>query len=132
MDREVALRPFPRVISRGDVFWVAADETRGSIPGVPHPHVVVQEDVFNHSRISTVIICALSSNLRKASEPGGVLLEAGEGGLKRQSVVVSSQVSCVYKSRLGAYLGSVSQARVDQVVSGLRFLQEAFHGPGQI
>ena len=88
MDREqdaVHPRMQPqRTIYRGDIFWVASDATKGSIPGVPHPHVVVQEDVFNHSRISTVVVCALTSNLHKASEPGAVLLEPGEGGLTRQ------------------------------------------------
>ncbi|GAB3358588.1 type II toxin-antitoxin system PemK/MazF family toxin [Lysobacter tyrosinilyticus] len=130
MDREVAPQPYPHVVSRGDIFWVAADETKGSVPGAPHPHVVVQDDVFNHSRISTVVVCALSSNLRKASEPGNVLLEPGEGGLERQSVVVASQISCIYKARLGSHIGSLSQARIGQVLSGLRFVQEAFHSRG--
>lgn len=130
MDREAAPRSYPHAISRGDIFWIAADETRGADPGAPHPHVVVQENVFNHSRIGTVIVCALSSNLRKASEPGNVLLEPGEGGLERRSVIVASHVSCVYKTRLGAHIGALSQERVDQVVSGLRFVQAAFHRRG--
>lgn len=130
MDRSTAPQPGVRRVNRGDIFWIAPDEARGSIPGAPHPHVVVQEDVFNRSRIGTVIVCALSSNLRKASEPGNVLLEPGEGGLERQSIVVASQVSCVYKSRLGAYVGSLSQVRVDQVIAGLRFVQTAYHGNG--
>ena len=130
MDREVTPQSQSQVVDRGDIFWIAADETRGSVPGTPHPHVVVQEDVFNHSRINTVIVCSLSSNLRKASEPGNVLLEPGEGGLEQQSVAVASQVSCIYKSRLGAHIGSLSQARVDQIVAGLRFVQEAFHRRG--
>jgi mRNA interferase MazF len=89
--------------------------------------VVVQENVFNHSRISTVIVCALSSNLKKVSEPGNVPLELGEGGLLRQSVVLVSQISCIYKARLGAYIGSLSKTRIDQVIAGLRFVQGAFH-----
>lgn len=110
-------------IGCGDIFWVAADASKGSIPGVPHPHVVVQDDVFNHSRISTVVACALSSNLGRASEPGCVLLEPGEGGLDRQSVVIASQVSSIYKHRLGERIGSLSRQRVDQIVAALRFLQ---------
>lgn len=117
-------------VNRGDLFWIVADETRGSFPGVPHPHVVVQEDVFNHSRISTVVVCALSSNPNKAREPGNVLLEPGEGGLARQSVVIATQVSCVPKARLGAYIGSLSSDRVDQVVEGLRFVQRSFQRDG--
>ena len=116
-----------RGVSRGDIFWITPDESKGSMPGTQHPHVVVQEDVFNHSRIGTVIVCALSTNLHKASEPGNVLLEPGEGGLEKQSVVVASQISCVYKSRLGTHIGSLSQTRIDQVVAGLRFVQSAFH-----
>ena len=83
----------------------------------------MQADVFNHSRIATVVVCSLSSNLKRASEPGVVLLDAGEGGLERQSVVISSQVSSVSKDRLGDRIGSLSSQRVDQVVAALHFLQ---------
>lgn len=111
------------LISYGDIFWVAADESIGSISGSPHPQLVIQSDVFNHSRISTVVVCSLSSNLKRASEPGVVLLEAGEGGLERQSVVIASQISSICKSRLGERIGSLSNQRVDQVIAALRFLQ---------
>ena len=89
---------------------------------------MVQDDVFNHSRISTVVVCALTSNLHRASEPGNVLLEVGEGGLPRQSVVVVSQISSVEKSRLGERIGSLSDARVELILAGLRFQQVSFFG----
>jgi mRNA interferase MazF len=69
----------PRLISLGDLFWIDPDASRGSIPGYPHPHVVVQDDVFNRSRVDTVIVCALSTNMKRANEPGNVLLDPGEG-----------------------------------------------------
>lgn len=117
-------------IHRGDVFWVGPDEERGSVPGAAHPHVVVQEDVFNHSRITTVVVCALTSNLQRASEPGNVLLDLGEGGLPKQSVVVVSQISSVEKTRLGEKIGTLSGERVEQVLAGLRFQQVSFFGDG--
>ncbi|MBW8722263.1 MAG: type II toxin-antitoxin system PemK/MazF family toxin [Polaromonas sp.] len=126
-DPEAPQGPYPDTIQQGDVFWLQADPTRGSIPGSPHPHVVVQDDVFNRSRISTVIICALTSNLNRATEPGNVLLEPGEGDLEKQSVVVVSQVSSVYKTRLGEHIGTLSYERVQQILAGMRFLQAAFH-----
>lgn len=110
-------------IDRGDVFWLVADEARSAIA---HPHVVVQDDVFNHSRITTVVVCALTTNLHRASEPGNVLLEAGEGGLPKASVVVVSQIESVEKARLGERLGAVSQERVEQILEGLRFQQVSF------
>jgi mRNA interferase MazF len=113
-------------INRGDLFWVVRDDSRGPIPGYSHPHVVVQDDLFNHSRITTVVVCALTSNLHRANEPGNVLLEAGEGNLPKQSVVVVSQISSVDKARLGVRIGSLSDTRVEQVLAGLRFQQVSF------
>lgn len=116
----------PERINRGDVFWVEPDDSRGPVPSYSHPHVVVQDDVFNHSRITAVVVCALTSNLHRASEPGNVLLEVGEGNLPKQSVVVVSQVSSVDKVRLGERIGALSDARVEQILAGLRFQQVSF------
>ncbi len=115
-------------INRGDVFWIGPDDSRGPVPSYSHPHVVVQDDVFNHSRITTVVVCALTSNLRRANEPGNVLLELGEGNLPKQSVVVVSQVSSFDKARLGEWIGSLYDARVEQILAGLRFQQVSFFG----
>ena len=115
-------------VNRGDVFWIEPDDSRGSVPGYSHPHVVVQDDVFNHSRITTTVVCATTSNLHRANEPGNVLLDAGEGNLPKQSVVVVSQVSSVEKARLGERIGSLSDARVEQILAGLRFQQASFFG----
>ncbi|MEP7123817.1 MAG: type II toxin-antitoxin system PemK/MazF family toxin [Byssovorax sp.] len=128
MDRDTAAPSGtgPATIHRGDLFWIEPDESRGSIPGSPHPHVVIQDDVFNRSRITTVVVCALTSNLKRASEPGNVLLDVGEGGLTRQSVVVVSQVSSVYKARLGERIGELSEERVEQILAGMKFQQASF------
>ena len=113
-------------IDRGDLFWIGPDDSRGPAPSYSHPHVVVQDDVFNHSRITTVVVCALTSNLHRANEPGNVLLEPGEGNLPERSVVVVSQISSVEKARLGQRIGALSHARVEQVLAGLRFQQVSF------
>jgi mRNA interferase MazF len=113
-------------IQRGDVFWIAADDAREPLPAYSHPHVVVQDDVFNHSRITTVVVCALTSNLHRASEPGNVLLELGEGNLSKQSVVIVSQISSVEKACLGERIGALSETRVEQILAGLRFQQVSF------
>lgn len=115
-----------RLIHRGDLVWIAPDDSRGPAPSYSHPHVVVQEDVFNHSRITTVVVCALTTNLAKAKEPGNVLLDPGEGGLPKQSAVVVSQISSVEKMRLGERIGALSEARVEEILAGLRFVQRSF------
>jgi mRNA interferase MazF len=115
-----------REIRRGDIFWVSSRVEGSADAEVAHPHVVVQDDVFNRSRVHTVIVCAVTSNLKRSNEPGNVLLEVGEGDLPRQSVLVVSQISSVARSELGAYIGAVSSERVEQVLDGLRFQQASF------
>jgi mRNA interferase MazF len=114
------------IIHRGDIFWIAPDPSADPPDNHGHPHVVVQDDVFNHSRIDTVVVCALTSNLHRATEPGNVLLDVGEGNLPKPSVVVVSQIASVPKGRLGRRVGALSQARVEQVLAGLRFQQSSF------
>ncbi|KQV94574.1 type II toxin-antitoxin system PemK/MazF family toxin [Rhizobacter sp. Root1221] len=113
-------------VEQGDLYWVGPDNTRSSVPGSPHPHVVVQDDVFNRSRITTVIVCALTSDLRRATEPGNVLLDVGEGRLEKQSVIVVSQISSIDRAQLGAHIGALSIRRVEQALAGMRFQQAAF------
>ncbi|MGC1376620.1 MAG: type II toxin-antitoxin system PemK/MazF family toxin [Anaerolineales bacterium] len=112
------------VIHQGDIYWVELDEPIGSEPGYSHPHVVVQNNVFNASRINTVIVCALTSNVKRAQAPGNVLLEQGEGDLPKQSVVLVSQVFTVDKSQLGELIGKVSEQRVRQILDGIHLLTE--------
>jgi mRNA interferase MazF len=114
------------VVNQGDVFWLKAENPGGLESDIPHPHVVIQDNVLNHSRIHTVVACALTSNIKKASLPGNILLEAGEANLPRQSVVESSKVSTIAKSQLGEYIGSLTEARVHQILAGMRFLQLSF------
>lgn len=109
-------------VLRGEIYWVAPEEDRGSIPPIAHPYVVVQDDVFNASRIDTVVVCGITSNMKRVSEPGTVLLDENEGGLGRRSIVVASQVSCVGKAQLGARIGMLGSDRVEQILAALGFV----------
>ena len=79
------------VIRQGDVFWVELGVPRGSEPAYRHPYVVIQNDVFNTSRIGTTIAVALTSNLSRANIPGNVQLRKGEANLPKASVVKTLQ-----------------------------------------
>ena len=112
------------VINQGDLFWVDLGEPSGSEPGYRHPHIVIQNNVFNRSRINTVVVCALTSNLARAEAPGNVLLEVGEANLCRPSVVNVSQIFTVDKRDLTEKIGSLSRKRVVQILDGVRLLTE--------
>ena len=116
----------PRSISRGDIYWARVDKPCGSGVAIAHPHVVIHDDAIGPSGLGTVVVCALTSNLKRMNEPGNVLLDAGEANLTRQSVVVVSQVSSVEKTKLGEYIGSLSERRIEQILAGMRFQQASF------
>jgi mRNA interferase MazF len=108
----------------GDIFWVDLGEQAGSDPGYRHPHVVVQNNVFNKSKIGTVAVCALASNMQRATAPGNVLLKKGEANLKKESVVNISQIVTLNKSDLIEKIGTLSPVRMKQIVEGLKLLIE--------
>ena len=112
------------VISQGDVFWVDLGAPSGAAPGFRHPHVVVQNNVFNRSRIDTVVVCVITSNLTRAKAPGNVLLDRGEAGLSKRRVVNASQVFTVDKRDLQGKIGALSSRRMRQVLDGLYLLLE--------
>lgn len=110
-------------VNQGDIYWVQLEESSEPETGYIHPHVVIQDNVINRSRINTVVVCALTTNLEQAKAPSNVLLEVGEANLPRQSIVVVSQVSTVDKTQFGEYIGSLTQQRIGQILAGMRFLQ---------
>ncbi|MEG4309294.1 MULTISPECIES: type II toxin-antitoxin system PemK/MazF family toxin [unclassified Microcoleus] len=107
------------VSCQGDIYWIDLGQPIGSEPGYIRPYVVIQNDVLNISLIRTVIVCALTTNLRRARAIGNVLLEAGEADLAEQSVVNVSQVFTVDKALLTDKIGQLSQERVRQILAGL-------------
>ena len=111
-------------IKQGDIFWVDLGIPSGSEPGYRHPHVVIQNNVFNESKINTVVVCAITSNIKRVKSPGNILLKKGEGGLKKDSVVNISQVITVDKSDLIEKIGALSQFRMKQVIEGIKLLIE--------
>lgn len=102
---------------------------KGSEPGFRHPHVVIQNDVFNASRIGTIVVCALTTNLKRAKAPGNVMLNKGEANLTKKSVVNISQVVTVDKSDLQDKIGSLSAERIGEIVEGLKLLVEPLPDP---
>jgi mRNA interferase MazF len=112
------------MILQGEVYWIDLGQPIGSEPAYIHPYVVIQNNVLNRSQIRTVIVCALTTNLRRAKASGNVLLEVGEADLPEQSVVNVSQVFTVDKALLTEKIGSLSRQRVQQILAGLALITE--------
>ncbi len=107
------------VISQGELHWIHLGVPKGSEPAYRRPCVVVQNDAFNASRIPTVVVASVTSNLRLAQAFGNVALRKGEAGLSRKSVVNVSQIVTVDRSMLDGRIGKLRHRRLGQVLQGI-------------
>ena len=107
------------VVAQGDVCWADLPEPVGSGPGFRRPVLVVQGNAFNRSRIATVLIVPLTSNLRLANAPGNVVLPARASGLPRESVANVSQLIAVDRDLLSERVGHLSADLLLTIFAGV-------------
>ena len=105
---------------RGDIWWANLPDPVGSAPGYRRPVLVIQDDTFTQSRISTVIVVIITSNIQLAEAPGNVILPCGVSGLLRDSVANISQIFTIDKTFLVEYIGSLPDYLQEEVDEGLR------------
>jgi len=107
-------------VKRGEIWWASLPEPTGSGPGLHRPVLVIQSNPFNESRIATVIVAVVTSNLALAGAPGNVRLSKSDSGLPKPSVVNVSQVLTVDRSLLTEKVRALPAAVVQKVNEGLR------------
>jgi len=112
------------VAKQGEIYWVDLGGPSGSEPGYRHPHIVIQNNIFNSSNINTVVICSLTSNIKRAKAPGNVSLNKGEANLSKKSVVNISQIYTVNKSDLVEKIGRISERKMSEILEGIKLLIE--------
>lgn len=93
---------------RGEVFLVNFDPTIGAEIKKIRPALVIQNDRAN--RLSPItIVAAITSKFDDRLYPTEVRIQAGEGGLKEESVVVLDQIRSIDQQRIIKKLGKVSE-----------------------
>ena len=107
------------VIAQSGVCWAEILTPTGSGPGFRWPVTVVQGDLWNQSRIATLVCLPLTSNLRCAEALGNVLLSAEATGLRKDSVANVSQVITLDRALLEERVGRISRAKIGLLLAGI-------------
>ena len=107
---------------RGEVWWADLAEPRGSEPGSRRPVLLVQDDLLTQSRLQTVMVAPITSNLLRAKAVGNVLLKPAVSGLKRDSVVLVCQLLTVDKGLLTEAVARLPRRVMTLVDDGLRLV----------
>lgn len=107
-------------VKRGQVWWADLGEPRGAQPGFRRPVVVVQDDLLTESRLATVMVVPVTSNLQRATAAGNVLLQPKETGLSVPSVALVCQVMTIDKAWFAEPAGTLPPRAVKRLDSGLQ------------
>ncbi len=110
------------VIRKGSIYWVDFSPGKGSEPLGRRPGLVVQSDILNDSKISTVIMLAMTSTLKFGDLPGNVVLGKGEANLPRKCVVNVTQIKSVDKRSIKEIIGTLAKERMAEVETGLKLV----------
>lgn len=110
------------VVQRGEIWWASLPSPRGSGPGYRRPVVVVQSDSFNRSRIQTVVVAVVTSNVFLSRAPGNFVLTRRQSGLPRDSVVNVSQLLTLDRSYLTERVGRLRPTQIETLDDGLRLV----------
>ena len=110
------------MIQRGEVWWADLDEPRGSGPEYRRPVLVVQADAFNRSRIETVIVVILTSNVKLLEAPGNVLVPKRTSRLVKDAIVNVSQIVTLDRKLLVERVTKLPSEIVSAVERGLRLV----------
>lgn len=110
------------MVRRGELWWVDFGDPIGSAPGYRRPAAVVSSDRFNRSRLATVIVAAVTSNLRLAAAPGNVTLGQKSTGLPHKSVVNVSQLLSIDRSLMEERIGTLNTVHLRALDHGLRLV----------
>jgi mRNA interferase MazF len=103
-------------IQKGSIYWV--DNNQGS----RLPALVIQNDILNASKLSTVSLVAITPTLKFGELPGNVMLDRGEANMPQRCVVNVSQIKTVDKASLGEKIGTLSPDRMAQIHDGLKLV----------
>ncbi|MDR1148530.1 MAG: type II toxin-antitoxin system PemK/MazF family toxin [Spirochaetaceae bacterium] len=107
---------------RGEIWWADFGIPFGSEAGFRRPVLIVQDDAFNESRIRTIVVLPLTTNLRLLDAPGNVLVNNKESKLGEDSVILVAQFYALDKQKFIERISKIKQETMKKVENGMMFV----------
>jgi mRNA interferase MazF len=106
-------------MKRGELWWADLGLPRGSAPALRRPVLIISADQYNRSKLRTVTVAVLTSNVALAALPGNVAVAAEITGLDLDSVVNVTQIATLDRVTLEEHAGTLPDWPMAQVNAGL-------------
>jgi len=109
-------------VKRGEIWWASLGDPKGSEPGFKRPVVIISSNDFNVSKIKTIVVAVITSNLRLSDAPGNIELSKKSTGLTRSSVINVSQLITIDKSFLTEKIGKLTNKQLQMLNDGVKLV----------
>ncbi len=106
--------------SRGEIWLVGLDPTKGREQAGMRPALVISVDIFNQGAAELAVVIPITSKAKGI--PLHIEVTPPEGGLTMTSYVKCEDVRSISTSRLVRRLGKVNNQTIEQVEDRLRIL----------
>lgn len=106
------------IVKRGDIFYADLSPVIGSEQGGVRPVLVIQNDVGNKYS-PTIIVAAITSQMKKAKLPTHLEIDAGNFGLIKDSVLLLEQIRTIDRKRIRDKIGKCDPAFMKEVDKAL-------------
>jgi mRNA interferase MazF len=107
---------------RGELWWIDYGVPYGSESGYKRPAIVMQNDLFNSSKINTTIVVPVTTNLLLADVPGNILLRKKDSKLNKDSVIIISQIGVIDKERLMEKISRINNEIMEKIEDNIMFI----------
>jgi mRNA interferase MazF len=105
---------------RGELWWADLGLPRGSSPALRRPILVISADQYNRSKLATVTVAVLTSNVQLAALPGNILVPADVvDDLDADSVVNVTQIATIDRGAIEEHIGSLPDWLMADIDAGL-------------
>ncbi len=109
-------------MTRGELWWADFGVPLGSEPGYKRPILIIQNDLFNNSKINTTIVIPLTTNMLLADAPGNIIITKNESKLKKDSVIVLSQIEVIDRKRLIEKITKIDRRIIEKIEDNILFI----------
>ena len=109
-------------MTRGELWWADFGMPFGSESGYRRPVLILQNDFYNNSKINTIVVVPLTTNILYADAPGNIVINKKDSKLSKDSVLVVSQIRAIDKKRLIEKISKINRTMILELDNNILFL----------
>ena len=106
-------------IHRGDIVWVDFSNFNGNLQNGVRPALILQNDKGNIYS-PTVILCTLTTKMKKLNQPTHILATKENTGLPKDSIIQLENIQTVNKFQIVSIIGKINNKVLSKVDDAIR------------